>query len=102
MQENPSPGWQSTDEGQTNSALQDFPHHFQYPQPQLCWMIASRTSPQNQSNSDCFSLLPPPLVVPLFPAGQFWLFSGCEFREECHVSVASGAWQFDLGQNNLH
>ena len=38
-------------------------------------------SSDRQSNSDCFPLLRPPQVVPLFPAGQVWLFSGCEFRK---------------------
>ena len=51
MQENLSPEWLSTDEGQSNSALEDFPDHFQCPQPQLCWMIASR---EESSESEQF------------------------------------------------
>ena len=31
LQEIPSPEWLSTGEGQSNSALLDFPDHFQYP-----------------------------------------------------------------------
>ena len=65
-------------------------------------MITSRKSPQSQSNSDCFPPLRPPQVVPLFPAGQFWFFSGCEFRRGCHGTVVADGWQFPVGQNNLH
>ena len=79
MQGSPSPEWLSTGENQNNSALQDFPNHFQYPQPQPCWMIASWKSPQSQSNSDCFPLLRPPQVVPLFPAGNFGFFLDVSF-----------------------
>ena len=92
----------SIPKGQSNSALQDFPNHFQYLQLQLCWMIVSWTSPQSQSSSDCFSLLPLPLVALLLLAGQSWPFSECEFHEERHVSVVQIPLQVHLGLSNLH